>query len=143
MTLPFLVKWSTNCWTTFAKKVMRHPLYSKVSALYRGISSPLAGVAAINAIGFGVYGNVLRRLSDQDSISSVTMAGTAAGLMQVRSTRGISRLSPTKGQRVNRTGLCEARNATVERKCFSSNSTTHAYCKRTVECRHEGMSDSW
>lgn len=50
--------------------------------LYRGMASPLAGVAAINAVGFGVYGNLLKRAEDPTSIHSVTMAGTAAGCVQ-------------------------------------------------------------
>ena len=48
------------------------------------MSSPLVGVAGINAITFGAYGNVLRMLPDQESISSITLAGACAGLIQVR-----------------------------------------------------------
>jgi len=55
-----------------------------VRALYKGMSSPLIGVAGINAITFGAYGNVLRLLPNPDSISSVTFAGSAAGMIQVR-----------------------------------------------------------
>jgi len=50
--------------------------------LFRGMSSPLAGVAAINAITFGVYGNALRCMEDQESVKSVTMAGMTAGIVQ-------------------------------------------------------------
>lgn len=53
-----------------------------VGGLYRGISSPLAGVAAINAIVFGVYGNVQRRATDPDSLKSHFFAGAAAGFAQ-------------------------------------------------------------
>jgi len=53
------------------------------SSLYKGMSSPLIGVAGINAITFGAYGNVLRMLPDQDSIQSITLAGSSAGLIQV------------------------------------------------------------
>jgi len=53
-------------------------------SLYKGMSSPLLGVAGINAITFGAYGNVLRLLPNQDSISSITLAGASAGLIQVR-----------------------------------------------------------
>lgn len=53
-----------------------------ISGLYRGISSPLAGVAAINAIVFGVYGNVQRRSADPDSLRSHFFAGAAAGFAQ-------------------------------------------------------------
>ena len=49
------------------------------------MASPLYGVAAMNAIGFGVYGNVIRRLNNPDSITSITTAGIAAGGVQVRS----------------------------------------------------------
>ena len=52
--------------------------------MYRGINSPLAGVAAINAICFGVYGNVNRRLAHPESLRSVTIAGMASGFVQVR-----------------------------------------------------------
>merc|ERR1719318_1081308 len=51
-------------------------------SLYKGMSSPLLGVAGINAITFGAYGNVLRLLPNQDSISSITLAGASAGLIQ-------------------------------------------------------------
>lgn len=51
--------------------------------MYKGISSPLAGVAAINAICFGVYGNVNRRLNKPDSLRSITIAGMASGFVQV------------------------------------------------------------
>lgn len=54
-----------------------------MKSLYRGMASPLYGVAAMNAIGFGVYGNVIRRLNNPDSISSITTAGIAAGGVQV------------------------------------------------------------
>lgn len=53
-----------------------------ITGLYRGISSPLAGVAAINAIVFGVYGNVQRRSSDPDSLRSHFFAGALAGFAQ-------------------------------------------------------------
>ena len=48
------------------------------------MSSPLVGVAGINAITFGAYGNVLRMLPEQESISSITLAGASAGLIQVQ-----------------------------------------------------------
>ena len=54
--------------------------------MYRGITSPLAGVAAINAICFGVYGNVNRRLKDPESLKSITIAGMASGFVQVGDT---------------------------------------------------------
>ena len=47
------------------------------------MSSPLGGVAAINAITFGVYGNAVRSMQDPDSIYSIAIAGSTAGLVQV------------------------------------------------------------
>lgn len=53
-----------------------------VRGLYRGMSSPMAGVAAVNAIVFGVYGNVQRHAANPDSLYSHFLAGSAAGLAQ-------------------------------------------------------------
>jgi len=54
----------------------------QVRGLYKGMSSPLAGVAFVNAIIFGVQGNIQRRLSDPDSLQAHFLAGAAAGLAQ-------------------------------------------------------------
>eukprot|EP00092_Neocalanus_flemingeri_P001043 GFUD01001113.1.p1 GENE.GFUD01001113.1~~GFUD01001113.1.p1 ORF type:complete len:432 (+),score=63.12 GFUD01001113.1:46-1341(+) len=51
-------------------------------SLYRGVSCPLFGVAGVSALTFSAYGNVLGLLQHQDSILSVSIAGSAAGLMQ-------------------------------------------------------------
>ncbi|KRT83680.1 mitochondrial carrier protein [Oryctes borbonicus] len=53
-----------------------------VRGLYRGISSPLASVAGINAIIFGVYGNTQRFQNDPNALASCAIAGAAAGLSQ-------------------------------------------------------------
>lgn len=53
-----------------------------IRGLYRGISSPLAGIAAINAVIFGVYGNVQRKMSDPDALRSHFYAGAIAGFAQ-------------------------------------------------------------
>lgn len=53
-----------------------------IRGLYRGISSPMAGVSVINGIVFGVYGNVQRFSSNPDSYSSHFLAGATAGLVQ-------------------------------------------------------------
>ncbi|XP_052865600.1 mitochondrial basic amino acids transporter [Anopheles cruzii] len=53
-----------------------------VHGLYRGMSSPMAGVAVVNAIVFGVYGNIQRRTEQPDALYSHFLAGTAAGLAQ-------------------------------------------------------------
>lgn len=50
--------------------------------LYRGISSPLAGVAGINAVVFGIYGNTQRRFPDPDALTTHFLAGAAAGFFQ-------------------------------------------------------------
>lgn len=62
----------------FRKIVVREGIHG----LYRGMSSPMAGVAVVNAIVFGVYGNIQRRTSDPNSLMSHFAAGTAAGLAQ-------------------------------------------------------------
>lgn len=53
-----------------------------IRGLYRGISSPMAGVAFVNAIVFGVYGNVQRYSENPNSMYSHFMAGSIAGLAQ-------------------------------------------------------------
>lgn len=50
--------------------------------LYRGMSSPMMGVSAINAIVFGVYGNVQRMSSNPNSYRSHFLAGSLAGFAQ-------------------------------------------------------------
>ena len=47
------------------------------------MSAPLLGVAGINSVSFWAFGNALQLLPDQESISSVALAGSAAGLIQV------------------------------------------------------------
>ena len=42
----------------------------------------MASVAFINAMIFGVYGNVQRRLSDPNSLYSHALAGATAGFVQ-------------------------------------------------------------
>ncbi|XP_076181591.1 mitochondrial basic amino acids transporter isoform X2 [Ptiloglossa arizonensis] len=46
------------------------------------MSSPLAGVAVVNAITFGVHGQVQRQIPNPDSLSSHFIAGTLAGIAQ-------------------------------------------------------------
>jgi len=47
--------------------------------LILGVTSPLYSLAAINAIIFGVQGNLLRRMKNPDALSSHFMAGATAG----------------------------------------------------------------
>lgn len=53
-----------------------------VRGLYRGLSSPLAGVSFVNAIVFGIYGNVQRYVGNSDSYKTHFVAGATAGLVQ-------------------------------------------------------------
>lgn len=59
-----------------------------VRGLYKGVTSPLAGVAAVNALVFGVYGNVQRHLdagstsTSASTLSTHALAGGAAGAVQ-------------------------------------------------------------
>lgn len=46
------------------------------------MSSPIAGVAVVNAVVFGVYGYTQRNLSEPDQLSSYFLAGASAGLAQ-------------------------------------------------------------
>lgn len=53
-----------------------------VRGLYRGMSSPMLGISAVNAIVFGVYGNIQRMSSNPNSYTSLFFAGSMAGLAQ-------------------------------------------------------------
>lgn len=53
-----------------------------VAGLYKGMSSPMAGVAAVNAIVFGVYGTTHRSFSEPDFLAAYFLAGASAGLAQ-------------------------------------------------------------
>lgn len=53
-----------------------------MTGLYRGMTSPIAGVALVNSIVFGVYGYTQRHLSEPDQLSSCFLAGASAGLAQ-------------------------------------------------------------
>ncbi|XP_012063946.1 PREDICTED: mitochondrial basic amino acids transporter-like [Atta cephalotes] len=53
-----------------------------VTGLYKGMTSPIAGVAVVNAIVFGVYGYTQRNLSESDRLSSYFLAGASAGFAQ-------------------------------------------------------------
>lgn len=53
-----------------------------VRGLYRGLSSPLAGVSFVNAIVFGIYGNVQRLSGNSNSYKTHFLAGASAGLVQ-------------------------------------------------------------
>lgn len=52
--------------------------------LYKGVTSPMLGVAVMNASIFGIYGLALRQLQgsdDKSSLQSVFIAGCASGVV--------------------------------------------------------------
>lgn len=53
-----------------------------VRGLYKGMSSPMAGVAFVNAIVFGVHGNMSKHIKDPESLRSQVLCGATAGLFQ-------------------------------------------------------------
>ncbi|XP_068632404.1 mitochondrial basic amino acids transporter-like [Battus philenor] len=53
-----------------------------LSTAYRGVWAPLGGIAAVNAIVFGAYGNTRRALPNPDSLTTHAVAGAIAGFMQ-------------------------------------------------------------
>lgn len=55
---------------------------SNLRGLYKGMSSPLTGLSFVNAIVFGVYGNVQRLCRDPNSLESHALAGAIAGFCQ-------------------------------------------------------------
>lgn len=54
----------------------------RVRGLYRGISSPMLDIGMVNAIVFGIYGNVQRHTTYPDSLSSHFLVGSIAGFAQ-------------------------------------------------------------
>ncbi|CAO4380754.1 unnamed protein product [Caenorhabditis nigoni] len=50
--------------------------------LYKGMSSPLLSLSAINAIVFGVHGGTCRQMDEPNSITSHFVGGAAAGMAQ-------------------------------------------------------------
>lgn len=68
-------KGNWHCFQTILAK-------DSVAGLYRGMSSPVAGVALVNAIIFGVYGETQRHIPDHASLSTHFVAGSIAGIAQ-------------------------------------------------------------
>ncbi|XP_064119933.1 mitochondrial basic amino acids transporter-like [Macrobrachium nipponense] len=65
-------------WHCFSDTIKKE----SVRGLYKGMSSPMAGVAVVNAIVFGVQGNMARYMKNPDSLRSQTLAGATAGFFQ-------------------------------------------------------------
>lgn len=57
-------------------------LLDNFRGLYRGITSPMMGIGIVNAIVFGVYGNVQRLTDNPNSLFSHFCAGATAGIAQ-------------------------------------------------------------
>ncbi|XP_070577647.1 mitochondrial basic amino acids transporter-like [Ptychodera flava] len=73
---PHLYKGTWNCLSSIVRE-------EGVLGLYKGLASPLAGLAFINAIIFGVQANVMRLMgASDDSIRSHMVAGSSAGAVQ-------------------------------------------------------------
>lgn len=53
-----------------------------LATMYRGVGAPLGGIAGVNAIVFGAYGNARRALPNPDALRTHAAAGAAAGVMQ-------------------------------------------------------------
>ncbi|XGW01935.1 hypothetical protein V3C99_014207 [Haemonchus contortus] len=70
-----LYRGTWHCFKTIIQK-------EGVAGLYKGLSSPLASLTAINAIVFGVHGSVCREFSNPESLRAHFFAGCAAGMMQ-------------------------------------------------------------
>ncbi|XP_017075560.2 mitochondrial basic amino acids transporter [Drosophila eugracilis] len=68
-------KGTFHCFRTILQK-------DSFRGLYRGISSPMGGIGLVNAIVFGVYGNVQRLSNDPNSLTSHFYAGSIAGVAQ-------------------------------------------------------------
>lgn len=64
-----------HCITTIVRK-------ESAAGLFKGISSPMAGLAAVNAVVFGTHGNILRASPYPNSLSTHFLAGSTAGFVQ-------------------------------------------------------------
>uniref|UniRef100_A0A0P4W023 Mitochondrial carrier protein n=1 Tax=Scylla olivacea TaxID=85551 RepID=A0A0P4W023_SCYOL len=56
--------------------------HESLRGLYKGMSSPMAGVAFVNAIVFGVHGNMVKHIQNPDSLRSQMLCGAVAGFSQ-------------------------------------------------------------
>lgn len=67
-----------HCFTTILRQ-------EKITGLYKGMASPLVGVAVVNAMLFGVYGFALdlqrKSHDDKPTLSQIFLAGTFSGVV--------------------------------------------------------------
>ncbi|XP_064623125.1 mitochondrial basic amino acids transporter-like [Lineus longissimus] len=70
-----LYRGTFDCFRKIVQKETAH-------GLYRGMASPLYGLAFINAVVFGVQGNVSRRLTNPNTLTSQAISGASAGFVQ-------------------------------------------------------------
>ncbi|KAF9996673.1 hypothetical protein BGZ80_006788 [Entomortierella chlamydospora] len=67
-----------NCFTTILKQ-------EKVAGLYKGMASPMVGVALVNALLFGVYGFFMdiqmKNPGDDPTLTQIFLAGTGSGVV--------------------------------------------------------------
>ncbi|KAF2356049.1 Mitochondrial substrate/solute carrier [Trinorchestia longiramus] len=65
-------------WDCFSQTVKKEGM----RGLYRGMTSPMVGVGAVNAVIFGVHGAVSKRFDDPNSLKTHFTAGVCAGFVQ-------------------------------------------------------------
>jgi solute carrier family 25 carnitine/acylcarnitine transporter 20/29 len=70
-----LYRGTWHCFTTIIRK-------EHFKGLYKGVSSPLASLTLVNAIVFGVHGNVVKQMKNETAISTHFLAGCCAGAAQ-------------------------------------------------------------
>ncbi|KAM0752086.1 carnitine/acyl carnitine carrier [Meredithblackwellia eburnea MCA 4105] len=81
-----------NAWHAFLSIIKEE----KVSGLYKGVTSPMLGVAAVNASVFGFYGLAMRfqldNPADTPTLTQICIAGTTSGFFTSALTTPIERL---------------------------------------------------
>lgn len=60
------------CWCRGSFLLLTFIPPRQLRGLYKGMSSPMAGVAFVNAIVFGVHGNMVKHIQNPDSLRYTT-----------------------------------------------------------------------
>ena len=106
---------------------MTRPTLLQVGGYFRGLSFPLASVAGVNAVFFGVYGSALSRLRlDVDDIGGslsthagyVYVAGCTAGLAQTVVACPSDLVKVVLQSQLNNTGKRTAPQSTSEQRNY-------------------------